>query len=362
MLEQALAERLLTVASELVAQSDAPGATVAVWHGGRPLLEAGIGSADLAVTTPLDAHARFPVYSVTKTLIAAAILRLVERGVVVLDEPIRTWLPDLPLSTDPTIRQLLRHTGGMPDYGGLAAYHEAVRAHPGSPWSDDQYFSRTLSERPAWQPGERWAYSNIGYMVLRLLLERLVGGSLDEALSAEVFDPLRLSMTGVVATPDDMGRLTPGFSRLIGRGDDLVNVAPAYHPGWVAHGLVASTAPELVRLFDALFSGRLFGGDLLAAMREPMSVGASHPLFARPAYGLGLMIDAAVPGIFAGHGGGGPGYSIGVLHLATPSARITSAALVNRDDAIDALQIAATLARLASGMAWPLPSPPMIRT
>lgn len=354
-------EQLVGAARELVAQGDVPGAAVAVWRDGRPVLEAGVGAADLAGTIPLDAAACFPVYSVTKTFVAAAILRLVERGAVALDEPIGTYLPDLPLPIAPTVRHLLRHTGGMPDYGGLAEYHDAVRQHPERAWSDDEFLRRTLAARPAWPPGERFAYSNVGYMLLRLLLERQAGGSLGLALSNEVFVPLGLRETRVLASLDDMRGLTPGYSTQLGDGDAPADVIPAYDPGWVSHGLVASTAPELARTVDGLFAGRLFGGDLLAAMVEPVLVKDEHPLFTQPAYGLGLMMDAGVEGLFAGHGGGGPGYSIGAIHLATAATRVTSVALVNRDEGMPGLRVAAVLARLAAGEGRPAPRPPDVR-
>ncbi|HMM41243.1 MAG TPA: serine hydrolase domain-containing protein [Thermomicrobiales bacterium] len=354
--------RLLAAAREHVVQGDVPGAAVAVWRDGQPVIEAGVGAADLAGTIPLDAGARFPVYSVTKTFIAAAVLRLVERGAVALDEPIGTYLPDLPLPTAPTVRQLLRHTGGMADYGGLAAYHDAVRQCPERPWSDDEFLRRTLAARLAWQPGERFAYSNVGYMLLRLLLERQTAGSLGTALSNEMFARLGLRETRVLAALEDMRGLTPGYSTQLGTGDAPADVVLAYHPGWVSHGLVASTAPELARAMDGLFAGRLFGGDLLAAMVEPVLVPDTHPLFIQPAYGLGLMIDAGVEGLFAGHGGDGPGYSIGAAHLAMASTRVTSVALVNRDEGMLGLRVAAALARLAAGEEPAAPRPPDVRT
>jgi len=331
-----------------VARGGVPGAAVAVWRDGTPVVEAGIGTADLAGATPLDAAARFPVYSVTKTFIAVAVLRLVERGAVALDEPVQSYLPGLLLATAPTVRQLLCHTGGIPDYGGLREYHEAVRANPERPWSAGEFLGRTLAARPAWLPGERFAYSNVGYMLLRLLLERLAGGSLGAALAGGVFAPLGLRETSVLDSLEDMRAMTPGYSTALGSAGEPADVASAYHPGWVSHGLVASTAPELALAFDALFAGRLVGEATLAAMVEPVIVPDEHPLFVQPAYGLGLMLDAAAPGLFGGHAGDGPGYSIGVIHLADGDTRVTSAALVNRDDGVPGLRVAAVLARLAA--------------
>lgn len=111
--EQAGVDRLLAAASTLVAQSGASGAAVAVWRDGRPILEAGIGTADLAGTMPLDAHARFPVYSATRTLIAARILRLVENGAVALSVGVSH-----PLFAEPAYglgRLISRNRAGSPN-------------------------------------------------------------------------------------------------------------------------------------------------------------------------------------------------------------------------------------------------------
>jgi D-alanyl-D-alanine carboxypeptidase len=118
----------------------------------------------------------------------------------------------------------------------------------------------------------------------------------------------------------------------------------------VSHGVVISTAPELARLIDALFTGRLLGAERRAAMLEPVLVPHQHPLFQQPAYGLGVMIDPQSRyGVIVGHGGGGPGYSAGALHLPDVHGhRITSIALANRDQDDLGLSLAFQLAMVAA--------------
>ena len=270
----------------------------------------------------------FPVYSVTKPLLATAVMLLVERGRLSLDEDVRRRLPHLPLDRPVTVRQLLDHTGGLPDYGAMPEYTTDLRADPTRPWTREEFLSRTLPKGLMFEPGTGWAYSNLGYLCLVLLLEQEHQAPLSELLRREMFAPLGLERTRVADTLDDMSGLAPSWSTAISPDGTAVGVPGRYHPGWVAHGLVLSTAPELARLFGALFDGRIVSGETLTTMTEPVSVPFDHRLFNRPSYGLGLMVDAGVPGLLAGHGGGGPGYSTGALHAVHEDGRrVTAVAL-----------------------------------
>lgn len=343
----ALEQAVSTLAADLLAQDEAPGAAIALWRDGVPLVEMAVGSADLAGDVALTANARFPVYSVTKTLIAVALLRLAERGVVGLDEPLQAYLPDIPLTTQPTLRQVLLHTAGLPDYGPLPEYQRAVREQTQQPWSDDEFVRRTLKNGELAQPGSGFRYSNLGYMWLRLVLQRVTGGSFAAALAAEVFEPLGLRETYVAVSLADMAALSPGYSTAVEDGDTPIDVRPLYHPGWVAHGLVISTAHEIAVALDGLFAGRLLKPESLAVMLAGRAIGETHPLFAEPAYGLGLMMDIGSATPVAGHTGGGPGYSIGAYSRLAERERLTSVALVNRDIGMPGMRIATALLQMA---------------
>jgi D-alanyl-D-alanine carboxypeptidase len=345
-IETALNQRMGGAAENLLHGSAVPGAAVAVIVDGHPVLEAGIGSADLACASPLESDAQFYIYSITKTLTAIATLQLAEQGRVALDGPIQTYLPDLALPESVTVRRLLNHTGGISDYGGKPEYHETVRSNPSQPWTSAEFLERTLSTGPAYEPGQGWGYSNIGYLILKLLLQQVHGRPLCNVFHKAIFEPLDLQRTFVAEDLTDASALTPGHSAYFSIDGELSDVTSRYHPGWVSHGVVISTAPEIARIFEALFAGRVLDTSSLAAMLEPVLVPAEHPLFSQPAYGLGLMIDAGSPyGRVAGHGGGGPGYSTGAIHLPDVNGRrVTSVALVNADLGDLGLPIAFALA------------------
>jgi len=233
-----------------------------------------------------DASARYPIYSVTKTAVAAAVLLLVREGAVGLD----------------SVRRLLDHTSGVRDYGSLAEYHQAVRAQPGSAWADDEFLARTDAAGPQFEPGKGWAYSNTGYLLLRRLL--------DEHGGLAAFLPrLGLADAMVAERTDDLGAAVPAPSALLLEG--VADVRTVYDPCWVGHRTLVARARDLVD----------FWRDLPAEMLDPRTfvpIGAEATGFVRPSYGLGVMADPGSPlGTVVGHGGGGPGYATAVF--AAPS-------------------------------------------
>lgn len=321
-----------THVQQLLDAADVPGASISLILDGQ-LWSAGVGHATREGDEQLDPSARFSLYSVTKVVIATIVVKLAESGALSLDDRIGDHVPDLTVERPVSIRQTLNHTGGFPDYGGLPDYDDAVRDRPHTPWTADQFLERTLGNGLLFEPGQGWRYSNIGYMLLRLMIERTTGLSFSEAVRQYLARPLGLRAFAAVDSLRDVRALTPGYSMLIDNDESPVNVVPRYHPGWVSHGLVASTAGDLARFVDLLFAGSVVRPSALSAMLAAEPVGQRHPWMTTPSYGLGVMIDPGNQfGRVAGHTGGGPGYSTAAYHFPDVAGhRVTSVALVNRD-------------------------------
>jgi len=243
-----------------------------------------------------ERQAPVPWWSLTKTALAAAALALVARGRLSLDAPAG--------GRSATLRQLLQHTAGIPEYGALPAYHEAV-ARGDAPWSVDELVRRVDADRLIFSPGQGWRYSNVGYLFVRRLIEATAGASLDEALRALVFEPLGVSGVTVARAPEDLDGTAWG-----NRG--------RYHPGWVYHGLAVGTPAEAALFLHRLLAGGLLPAPLMGAMQEPYPLGG--PVEGRPwrtaGYGLGLMVDvASTRGLAIGHTGQGPGSVSAAFHF-----------------------------------------------
>jgi D-alanyl-D-alanine carboxypeptidase len=328
---QTLHKELKSAIEQSLHKSHIPGAAVAIRVNDAPLFETGVGYQDLNHTQPLPTDASFYIYSVTKSLLATASLYLVNKGILNLDDSIQLHLPDFSLDPSITLRHLLSHTSGLPDYGGMSTYYNAVKATPTAAWSEETFLN-LINQGLHFPAGTSWQYSNIGYLVVKFILKQVTGLSMQQLLSQVIFNPLSLQKTFVPNTLDDVTVLTPGYTAFFG-GTELQNMTSLYHPGWVSHGVVVSTAPELAKMIEALFLDKIINAALIEQMLYPAHVLKKYPLFEKLACGLGLFIDLESPyGTVAGHSGEGPGYSVAAFHFPhLVGSRITIAAITNQD-------------------------------
>ena len=252
------------------------------------------------------ADAPVPWWSFTKTVLAAAALVLVDAGRLTLDTPLagRRY----------TLRQLLQHRAGVPDYGSLDAYHDAV-ARGRSPWPVGKLLAQVYSHAPRFEPGTSWMYSNVGYLFVRQLIEHATGEEIGAALSRLVLTPLGIAHAGFARTPEELVGTRWGN-------------AGTYHPGWVYHGLMVGSPAAAALLLDRLLRGDLLSSASLRAMRESFRLGAPIPgrPWQAPGYGLGLMIETTVPRSFMGHTGQGPSSAGAVYHFPARASSVTAAA------------------------------------
>jgi D-alanyl-D-alanine carboxypeptidase len=282
-----------------------------------------------SIPTDLPVDAVFPIYSITKTLTAICVLHLVERELLRLDEPAGQWLPDVHIPDTITLTHLLRHTSGLRDYGPLPEYHEAVRTRPHRPWTRQGFLDSVLPAGLLFAPGDRFSYSNVGYMLLTDIVERVTGLTFARVLNDVVTTPLALTRTTVLEQPDDLLRCVPGFGSEVTANGHVVDVRGRYHPGWCAPRLVASTAEDVTLVFEAFMTGRLLRADTVRQMLTLV------PLSRKPeetiAVGMGMYSDRASRwGRNYAHGGGGPGYDLwATIYPDIQFGRVSIAVFVN---------------------------------
>jgi D-alanyl-D-alanine carboxypeptidase len=313
------------------------GATAAIRCEGLGSWVGSAGSLDLARQIPLPVDARFPIYSISKTVIAVCVLRLAELRALDIDDPISRWVADLPFGDLVSLRQLLNHTAGVPNYSALPEPIAALKASPGKAWTFAQFIEHTCHRGLDFSPGEDWQYSNTGYALLTRVVERANATSFAEAVQQHVAGPLGHSATEVVEGRAAFERLSPGFSREFSSEGELEDLRAVYDPGWVAQGLVSSTAAETCEFFQALFAGKLVQRKSLGAMTQLVPVPGGHPPAVTPSYGLGLMGDPDdTYGPVFSHGGGGPGYSLYAGSHRKFRGRSVSAAVFCNTDEMDA--------------------------
>jgi CubicO group peptidase (beta-lactamase class C family) len=271
------------------------------------IIEAGVLTEARGLDRPV------PWWSFTKTILAATALVLVRDGRLALDRAVESY----PF----TLRQLLQHQSGLTDYGGLAAYHQAV-ARGDEPWPVSELLERTDARRLRYEPGQGWGYSNIGYLMVRELIKETAGEDLNMAISRLVLRPLGVNGARIALTRAELAGVAMGS-------------ASSYHPGWVYHGLAVGPLRDAALLLDRLITGALLPPVLLEAMREAHPVSEPNPgrPWKLPGFGLGLMSGIASSGHkLMGHTGAGPGSVIAVYHHPDAAPPMTAAAFAFGDD------------------------------
>lgn len=151
---------------------------------------------------PATPEMHFRNGAIAITYMATALLILVDRGQVSLDDPLATWLPDLPAADQVTLRMLANMTAGYTDYVNIPAFTAANYADPFRVWTPGEIIQFGLDAGRFFAPGENWAYSHTDYVILGLALEEITGQPLDQVLRELVLDPLELSNTANHDTPE----------------------------------------------------------------------------------------------------------------------------------------------------------------
>ncbi|MET8626406.1 serine hydrolase domain-containing protein [Kitasatospora sp. NPDC004669] len=287
---------------------------------------AGTGVADLTTGAPVRTDGRFRAGSITKMFTSTTVLQLVGEGRVGLDDPIERYLPGtVPNGEHITVRQLLNHSSGLWDptneKGGLfpdSTDPDAVRN-----WLDQGGMTRTITpaqvvaasvaHAPNFPPGEKFAYSNVNYTLLGMLIERVTGRGYAQETTARILRPLGMNGTYFPGTATDIrGPHAHGYLTLVegpgpqDRSDRDVTVASV---SWAnSAGELISTLDDLNRFEKALLGGRLLSEELMREMRTTIPVEVNgQPT--RLDYGLGLARLQLSCGPVYGHDGGVPGYS-----------------------------------------------------
>jgi CubicO group peptidase (beta-lactamase class C family) len=178
--------------------SRAPGAAVLVIGKGKNVYERGFGVTDLRTLHPIDVKTNFRLASVTKQFTALAVMLLVHDGKLRYEDRLTDVFPDFPdYGRQITIRNLLNHTSGLQDYEDLMTGYDPNLPDPQLRQIQDQQVLELLKQQKTtkFAPGSKWEYSNSGYVVLGLIVQKLSGGSFADFLRQRIFDPLKMSNT-----------------------------------------------------------------------------------------------------------------------------------------------------------------------
>ena len=298
---------------------DTPGCTVGADAKGEPVLRAAYGMADLEHDVPNTLDTIFEVGSVSKQFTAAAVLLLERDGKLSLEDPVRKHIPEMPdVAASITIRQMLNHTAGLRDWGGLAAiagWPRTTRVHTHAHVLDLVSRQRMLN----FTPGTRWSYSNTGYNLAAILVGRVGGMSFADFTRTRIFGPLGMSNT---SWRDDYTRIV---KRRAIAYDEQKGTFSTLMPFENVHGNggLLTTVGDLLK-WNANFVTPIVGDAKFVAdmeRRTRFDDGREHE------YALGLYVDTYRGRREVDHSGGTAGY---VAHLSRyPEHQVSVAVMCN---------------------------------
>jgi CubicO group peptidase (beta-lactamase class C family) len=279
-----------------MAREKVPGVAVAVVDHGKVVMAEGYGRANVEHNVPVRPETVFQSGSLGKQFTAATVMTLVEEGKLALDDPIAKYFPEAPPAFRAiTVRHLLTHTSGIPDYteGTIDLRRD---------YTEDELARMAFGLELEFAPGSRWNYSNTGYLMLGVLVRRVSGRFYGDILRERVFAPLGMKTARIISEEDIVPNRAAGY-RLV--GGELKNqewVAPKLNT--TADGSLYFTVLDLIAWEKGLRVRAVLKPESWAAIFQPVRLnsGRTYP------YGFGWVVDQAAGQSVVGHGGSWQGF------------------------------------------------------
>jgi len=292
-------EKAVAQAFETAVKEDFSGSAL-VRHEGRTLLDSAAGLASRADGTRNRSSTPFDVGSVTKQFTAAAILALVERGELSLDDTLQRFFQTVPEDKAAiTVHQLLTHTAGLPD--AVGDDDEAV--------SRDEYLARVFERDLYYPPGEVHYYSNAGYSLLAAIIETVSGENYESFLRSTLFEPAGMEQTGYLQVEWQEPPALGYYEELVDDPFERPHEDSGYTWNLRGNGGMLSTTQDLLRWHLALSEGEVLDQSSVDLLQTPyVDEGIGHTF-----YGYGWVVEPTSAGKLVWHDGGNGFYFAQVL-------------------------------------------------
>jgi len=296
-IDSSIVKRIDSDVQVILSLTKTPSAVIGIVKDGRIVYRKAYGLRDLERRTPASIDTHYEIGSITKQFTAAAILQLQEAGKLDIDDKLSKYLPDAPHASEVTLRQLLSHTSGLPEYLDGPDIESAAT----KPAEFAQLMARVSGKPLDFIPGTKMAYNNTGYILLGRVIETLSRQSYHDYVRKHLLEPAGMAQTYTVADEAHLSNMAIGYRQANGR---LERAQPIHETwGWSAGDLV-STLDDLEKWNRALTHGRIVSSASYSAMTTPARVGVGES-----DYGLGLFVDSVQDQPRIGHTGGSFGFT-----------------------------------------------------
>ncbi len=305
-----------------VTDEESPGAAVMVIQDGKILHQAGYGLANLETGKAVTPHSLFHLGSVGKQFTALGVMLLVKEGRVNYDAPIGQYLPELAhFGKEVTVRRLLQHTSGLPDFYSNDDYYEILMEQSETPTNSDIVAALAEIKKLDFTPGSKFSYNNTGYDVLGALIEKISGQSYPVFMKKRVFDPLGMKQTFAMPNP---GR-TVCESYTLDDDEEPLAVEPDPLDGINGSGSIYTSLSDFYFYDQALYSDQLIRQPAWKMAYQPAKLnnGKEYP------YGFGWDLGTYRGEIYVGHSGAWLGFNS--YYLRFPNRRLSILVLLNFD-------------------------------
>jgi CubicO group peptidase (beta-lactamase class C family) len=278
-------------------RADVAGATIAIIEKGQIVYTRAYGLRERERKLPARTDTHYEIGSITKQFTAAAIMQLQEAGKLSIDATLATYLPDAPHAREVTLRQMLSHTSGLPEYlDGPNVDEEAT--HPAT---YAQLMARIDGKPLDFAPGSKWSYCNTGYFLLGRIIEVVSHEPYYHYVRKHLLDPAGMKQTFTVADEAKLAGMAVGYWHEHGKTERAPAIDDTW--GWSAGGLV-STIADLQKWNQALTGGRIVSKASYALMTTPVTTAQGNS-----EYGFGLFVDSVEGQPRIGHTGGSNGFT-----------------------------------------------------
>jgi CubicO group peptidase (beta-lactamase class C family) len=257
-----------------------PGLSLLVVKDGKIIRAEGYGLANVELQVPVKPESIFQSGSVGKQFTATAVMMLVEDGKVGLDDPLTKYFPEAPSSwKDATVRELLSHTAGLGDYPKNFDFRKD--------WTENEELKLIESIPLSYPPGTNWAYSNLGYVTLGILIHRVTGEFYGDFLQQRIFQPLGMTSTRIISEADIVPNRSAGYRLVKGELKNQEWVSPVLNT--TADGSLYFTTLDLAKWDAALYTEKLLKRSSLDLMFTPVKL--KNGQINKSNYGFGWVID-----------------------------------------------------------------------